>query len=269
MNLSDKRSTHQINRTTLFTRVSIPDEIVVINYISNQGDITPPDRIKNFRVIQVAGKSKYLLTWTATGDDRDQGQAQRYDIRNSDNIDTIRYNFNAALPVENITMSPLPSGEEELIALHGITDDENQEETSFLAIRAIDESGNAGDVSNIISLVRARSFSVIENNITEELISSTQESLPFPTNRRDEVNNTAIMLSSIVAGMCVLLAVIVSILLVKTFKKKAKVGHGFPADSMNKLGPSKMYFNLERILEEQKTPPEAWNTDFLSPPYHK
>ncbi|KAK3609731.1 hypothetical protein CHS0354_011423 [Potamilus streckersoni] len=278
-----RRSPLSQNTGSSFTRVSIPNEIVVTNFTTHSGDTTPPDRIRDFRVTQILGENKYILEWTATGDDRDQ--AQMYDMRSSDDIDVIRYNFSAAVPVENATFSPHHSGEMEEIALYGIVDDRNQSETSYLAIRAIDDSGNIGDVSNIISVVRSRSFWKTDRNnlnLSSTITGSNsneQTTIIHSKTKHDEdsdhskakesvpLNNLAIVLPSVSAGICILLAIIVSLLLLKVFKKKQRLGHDNSLGFNNIVWPTKDRFQPISITHEQRPASRAWDAKSSPPPY--
>ncbi|XP_045199675.2 calcium-activated chloride channel regulator 4-like [Mercenaria mercenaria] len=81
-----------------FQRVSLPSEILVSNYssiIANK-DITAPGRITDVSIIDIStentqyGESRnFTITWTATGDDINVGQATEYELRISDDINVL------------------------------------------------------------------------------------------------------------------------------------------------------------------------------------
>ncbi|KAL3847553.1 hypothetical protein ACJMK2_018458 [Sinanodonta woodiana] len=296
-----RRSPASQNTGSLFTRVSIPNEIIVTNFTTHSGDTTPPDRIRDFRITNILGENIYIIKWTATGDDRDQGQARLYDMRSSDDIDVIRYNFSTAVPVENVTFSPHQSGELEEIALYGIVDQGNQSETSYLAIRAIDDSGNIGDVSNIISVVRTRSFRRIDMNtsnyhstmtlsISEDQTaisrstflhsnSNEQTTIVSTKTTHDENSDNAeekksgtsniliIVLPSVALGICVIIAILVSLHLLKALKKQQRAGYGNTLVFDNTVWPSKDRFQPLSITHEQRPESRAWESRSPPPPY--
>ncbi|XP_064629618.1 calcium-activated chloride channel regulator 4A-like isoform X2 [Lineus longissimus] len=112
-------------------------------------DVLPPPRIRNLQLVLLDTKKvKVTLNWTAVGDDVSQSSNMTYDLR----IGTFeeiseRFENSSRIYLEG---TPKNAGNEEK---HKIDmTDYSKTATYFLAIRAIDEVGNEGDPSNIISL---------------------------------------------------------------------------------------------------------------------
>ena len=105
-------------------------------------DIDPPGMIADLATIDPSSNTMGL-TWTATGDDGDVGTATYYEVRFSTSpIDGL--NWASATRAGN-EPEPGPSGTPESMEVHGLVADT----TYFFAIKAFDEWGNAGPISNI------------------------------------------------------------------------------------------------------------------------
>ncbi|NBC17689.1 MAG: choice-of-anchor D domain-containing protein [Bacteroidetes bacterium] len=115
--------------------------------ISLEGDDTPPDAITDLSATlpaSISQGSNVLLEWTATGDDGNTGTATSYDIRYSTaGPITTETDFDNATEVDG-EPAPQAAGSAESFTVEGLDFD-----TQFwFAIKALDEFGNASDVSN-------------------------------------------------------------------------------------------------------------------------
>ncbi|MFO7655139.1 MAG: S8 family serine peptidase [Candidatus Krumholzibacteriia bacterium] len=105
-------------------------------------DTIPPGQVTDLAAVET-GSNWADLVWTAPGDDGDEGEASRYDVRWSTSaID--ESNFSSAERATN-TPSPDPFGTPQGMRVAGL--DFNT--TYYFAVRAMDEFGNAGPVSNL------------------------------------------------------------------------------------------------------------------------
>src|SRR5262245_44389098 len=105
-------------------------------------DVTPPGQVTNLAVSE-AGSSHLKLTWTATGDDGNTGRATQYEIRRSTSPITDETSFLAGTLVS--APDPLVAGSAESLELGGLA----FTTTYFVALRARDEFGNGGPISNV------------------------------------------------------------------------------------------------------------------------
>lgn len=82
--------------------------------------------------------------------------ASEYEFRISDDIDILTSNFSYAdiLDLKHVNMTPGIPGDQEALTLV-IDASEAFTSTTFMAIRAKDESGNFGEVSNTVSILVA------------------------------------------------------------------------------------------------------------------
>ncbi|MGH9866947.1 MAG: choice-of-anchor D domain-containing protein [Candidatus Polarisedimenticolia bacterium] len=104
-------------------------------------DSAPPDPITDLS-LTAPTSSSVTLSWTATGDDGSTGTATAYDIRYStDPLDETSFGDAARVPV---WPAPEPSGSPQSVEVRGL-----QASTTYhLALKAIDDSGNQGPISN-------------------------------------------------------------------------------------------------------------------------
>lgn len=106
-------------------------------------DSLPPGAITDLAVAE-PGSTTMGLTWTATGDDGGAGRASRYDLRVSASpIDSA--SFEAAMPVAG--PDPVMAGSTQSFEVTGL----DYLTPYHFALRALDEYGNAGPVSNLAS----------------------------------------------------------------------------------------------------------------------
>ncbi|XP_062600924.1 calcium-activated chloride channel regulator 1-like isoform X2 [Saccostrea cucullata] len=132
-----------------FQRVASSGSFTVYNYsqVNITNDIISPARITTLQVVNRKGNS-FNVSWNAVGDDVTYGKALLYNILLSKNLSTLRDSPETIEPLTG--NAPTPSNPESL----EIFSFELPEVSTnyYLAVRAVDEAGNKGDVSNILSL---------------------------------------------------------------------------------------------------------------------
>jgi hypothetical protein len=115
-------------------------------YIPAFGDSIPPARIHDLGAVP-GEQGQYILSWTAPGDDGNEGIADHYSIRYSSNF--ISDDNWSSYPVISNAPSPLPAGQRQQITF----DVPNYGEKYYIAIKAFDEAGNVSPLSNVDSLI--------------------------------------------------------------------------------------------------------------------
>ena len=119
----------------------------------HRNDVYPPSRITDFALLSYLDTDELYVTlaWTAPGNDYDHGRAFRYEIR--------CYTNRAALREENFTdtgilvhTSLVPVPEEYGTEQRSTVGIPWPNEVFYYAIVAIDEEGNRGEVSNVVSV---------------------------------------------------------------------------------------------------------------------
>ncbi|RXG72243.1 Calcium-activated chloride channel regulator 4 [Armadillidium vulgare] len=119
----------------------------ILNIVSASPDqdVIPPSRILDLRPEVNETTHEVTLRWTAPGDDYDWGRAHHYEI-------VIASSWAEAKAFEGEKLEDLPIPH--MVALEqSFTFDTNRfDQISYIAIRAVDNTGNKGGVSNIASI---------------------------------------------------------------------------------------------------------------------
>ncbi|XP_073427863.1 calcium-activated chloride channel regulator 1-like [Dendrobates tinctorius] len=90
-----------------------------------------------------------ILSWTASGEDMDQGRASRYDLRVSTKLRDLRDNFKNSSVVDISSIAPQLFGSREKFTFEpGIMIEEN-ETVLYFALTAINKDNQESDISNI------------------------------------------------------------------------------------------------------------------------
>ncbi|WAR27522.1 CLCA1-like protein [Mya arenaria] len=151
-----------------------------------------------------------------------EDETSSYEIRYADDIDTIVDNFSSAktLDIGNVSLTPKQSGMTETIVI-SVNAEETYVDTAYLGIAAVDEAGNQGKVSNIVSVVVAKGFRMSfegETNYTEtedEIITA-----PVTTTSRSNVDDNHIGLIVGVSAGVVIGMVVIGLILFLVLRKR-------------------------------------------------
>ncbi|MGQ9523564.1 MAG: fibronectin type III domain-containing protein [Armatimonadota bacterium] len=103
-----------------------------------------PGTVNDLRAL-AQGRNSIALSWTAPGGDGNVGRAERYDIRISTSPITPG-NFASASQLSGAP-TPLPAGSLQSMLVSGLQPDT----LYYFALKAVDESGNWSDMSNVAS----------------------------------------------------------------------------------------------------------------------
>ncbi|XP_056379203.1 calcium-activated chloride channel regulator 1-like [Hyla sarda] len=190
-----------------FSRTASGGSFLVSNVPSGpQPDIYRPGKITDLEATIVDDRIK--LSWTATGDDLDQGNATSYDLRMNLNPSDLRTNFNGSEPIHISSHIPLPAGSRETFSFVPENIVIKNGTILYFALVATDKSSQRSDVSNI-----AQAALVIPPTPAPNTESTTDDS-------SEGLNVTTITL--IVCGAAILICVIVciTVCIVSCTKKK-------------------------------------------------
>ncbi len=117
-----------------------------------QLDITQPDVLPPAPIVDLAAttagteRDRIQLTWTATGDNANIGQATRYDLRYSTSPIADMDSFNAATPVSGLPV-PQSAGNQEQFTVTGLASGTTYE----FALVAYDKGNNTSGLSNVVT----------------------------------------------------------------------------------------------------------------------
>lgn len=155
-----KRTGHRpVKERWDFSRVSSGGSFSVLGVPDGpHPDVFPPCRITDLAAMNV--EEDVTLSWTAPGEDFDQGQTTSYEIRMSKSLQRIRDDFDNAILVNSSGLIPQHAGTRETftfspkLVTHELEHepDEEAQETYivYVALRAMDRSSLRSAVSNIV-----------------------------------------------------------------------------------------------------------------------
>nr|XP_012602988.1 calcium-activated chloride channel regulator 2 isoform X1 [Microcebus murinus] len=120
-------------------------------------DVFPPCKIIDLEAIKV--EEEVTLSWTAPGEDFDQGQATSYEIRMSKSLQNIQDDFNNAISVNTSNLNPQEAGTREIFTFspklftngpeHQPDGETQESHRIYVAVRAVDRNSLKSAVSNI------------------------------------------------------------------------------------------------------------------------
>uniref|UniRef100_A0A674CLA2 Chloride channel accessory 2 n=1 Tax=Salmo trutta TaxID=8032 RepID=A0A674CLA2_SALTR len=104
-------------------------------------------------------EDKVMLTWTAPGEDMDQGTADSYEIRVSMDLEALRGNFSGAHLMNTSDIQPLEAGStEEYSFLSSYIINAEPETVMFFAVRSRDKDSLMSDMSNVAKATKMLRF---------------------------------------------------------------------------------------------------------------
>ncbi|XP_051855221.1 calcium-activated chloride channel regulator 1-like [Antechinus flavipes] len=131
-----------------FSRTSLGDSFILTNIPNGPiPDIFPPSQIID---LEANIEDEHInLTWTAPGDNYDEGQAQYYIIRMSKDIIKLRDYFDTALQVNTTGFIPNDANSKETFVFEPQDFKIENGTTIFFAIKAVDKANLTSSISNI------------------------------------------------------------------------------------------------------------------------
>ncbi|XP_001365364.3 calcium-activated chloride channel regulator 1 [Monodelphis domestica] len=131
-----------------FSRTSSGGSFVLSNIPSGSiPDVFPPCQITDLKA-QMDG-NHINLTWTAPGDDYDNGQAEQYIIKMSENILDLRDKFDDALQVNTSDLIPEKANSQEFFIFEPKDINLVNGTNIYIAIQAVDKANLKSSISNI------------------------------------------------------------------------------------------------------------------------
>jgi len=121
-------------------------------------ETTAPDAISDVTVLDTTFRS-VTLRFTASGDDGATGRAARYDVR----VSTSPLNASNWAQATQLAGEPIPAlpGTLENFRLTGL----DASTTYYLGVRAIDNAGNSGALSNVVTFTTTRAAVLFDDNV--------------------------------------------------------------------------------------------------------
>lgn len=146
-------------KTSRFTRINHYGSFFV-TVPKPERDVLPPSRITDLRVVSTDNRRMAVtFSWTAPGDDFDEGQASRYELKSfKDKLNARRRFASHGRLVGQWDVDgpyyepPKPFGATQTATVR-LKNGQQQVMPLYFAIRAVDSDGNAGPVSNVVEVV--------------------------------------------------------------------------------------------------------------------
>ncbi|CAL4066566.1 unnamed protein product, partial [Meganyctiphanes norvegica] len=186
-------------------------------------DIVPPNRILDLRVEVNQTNRQVTLHWTTPGDNYDWGTAHHYEAVLADSWTEAK--AFAGEKVNNMPM-PLPAGSKQTMQVLI----EKYEKNIYVAIRALDEVGNYGGVSNIATIwvphppVTMRTPTSPQTNHRKEASMGSTETISSGITQPVRVSGLNIddmtIILGAVTGFLIVIAVIVTFCYLHVARKK-------------------------------------------------
>ncbi|XP_053247826.1 calcium-activated chloride channel regulator 1-like [Podarcis raffonei] len=175
-----------------FSRVASGGSFVVSEVPNNPNaiDVFPPCQITDLEVELAADDDEFLLSWTAPGNDYDVGQAERYEIKMSENPLELRdASFDSATSVNTTGLTVEVAGVKQSFQYKSENLTKENGSSIYFAIRAIDGSNNTGKASNAARAVVV--FSTLPATPTSSTGTSTLLSTAISPNNTTTAHTTS------------------------------------------------------------------------------
>uniref|UniRef100_A0A147BHD2 Putative calcium activated chlorine channel n=1 Tax=Ixodes ricinus TaxID=34613 RepID=A0A147BHD2_IXORI len=216
-------------KTNRFTRTDHYGSFFVTTEKASK-DVLPPSRITDLRVVSTDNlRMAVTFNWTAPGDDFDEGQASRYELKSFKDKLNARQRFSShGQQVSQWDVDgpfyepPRPFGTTQTATVRL----KSNQSPLYFAIRAVDDEGNAGPVSNVVEVVVIPPPTTTSTSTQPSSswgsggTAGTQEHSSGTRSSRDKLN--AAQLALIIAvPLAVLLVGIIVIILLMARRRKA------------------------------------------------
>ncbi|XP_009466509.1 PREDICTED: calcium-activated chloride channel regulator 4 [Nipponia nippon] len=188
-----------------FSRISTSS--LVVNTGGDSAPIYPPCKVTDLHAC--IENNTIVLSWTAPGGDLDNGKADHYIIKSSENLLDLRNHFDRATSVNSSNLIPKEAGREESFKIKPENFIIENGTIIYFAIRAVDDTNLISEVSNI---ARATWFI------------PPKASVPSDYHGNNDGPNTTVIVA-IVAACIVVVCTIVSSTLCVLKKKKERSGY--------------------------------------------
>ncbi|XP_067086439.1 calcium-activated chloride channel regulator 3A-1-like [Osmerus mordax] len=119
----------------------------------------PPNTITDLNAELV--KDRVLLTWTAPGEELDQGTASEYEIRYNEDPDLLRSNFSTAHLINSSNLLPNESGSSEQLFFTPTNGTMRNITTLFFAVKAVDKEMLSSETSNLAQVTIGNGVNIV------------------------------------------------------------------------------------------------------------
>ena len=188
-------------------------EFYVSSGLVQRRDTTPPSRITDFRLANYFNNSLFVtLAWSAPGDDFSAGQAFRYEVRcftARDALSQKNFGEQGIQVHSSLVPSPGPVGGEQRCTV-GVP---WPQEIFYYAIVAFDAAGNAGQVSNIISVYVKEPLTTTTENPTTRFLDMKDVSATLPLKSFIHSESLMYIIAGIISFILIIIVIILTVII--------------------------------------------------------
>ncbi|MEE6494590.1 hypothetical protein FKM82_001801 [Ascaphus truei] len=152
-----------------FSRTVFAGSFIVTNVpYQTTADVFPPCKIVDLEAKMVNGE--VLLSWTAPGDNYDQGIASSYEIRMSTSPLQLRENFSSATVINTSTLRPQNAGRRDSFSFLPRNIAMENGPIAYIGVRTVDKASLLSDISNLVHVATP-----VQSNDINYVYSTTKE----------------------------------------------------------------------------------------------
>ncbi|CAL4205908.1 unnamed protein product [Meganyctiphanes norvegica] len=239
----------------------------ILNYeFKNSKDNSPPNRILDLQAVVNITNQKVSLKWTSPGNDYDMGQAHHYEAivtQSWEDAKVFSGQMLSGMPI------PLPYGTPQFLD----TVLEMYDKLIYIAIRAVDDAGNYGEISNLAILwlshppTTTTPISKIilkeetSNYLYEPLGSNVVESIGF------SIEEFAIIVGSI-SGFLLIITIIAVACFISAAKRRQKEEDEIENTRISEIKSISSFQqnSIENTIYDEKSAKDLYNIEAIHRP---
>uniref|UniRef100_A0A8C3K4X9 Chloride channel accessory 1 n=1 Tax=Calidris pygmaea TaxID=425635 RepID=A0A8C3K4X9_9CHAR len=212
-----------------FSRISVSS--LVVKKTEDSAPFYPPCKITDLRA-RIENKT-IVLSWTAPGGDLDNGKADHYIIKSSENLLYLRNHFDFATSVDCSNLLPKEAGREESFKIEPEHSVIQNGTIIYFAIRAVDDINLISEVSNIAQatwFIPPKASVPLNYDSNKDSANSTVTVVPLNYDGNNDSAN-----STVTAAIVALSAAVVCIIVSSTLYVSRKKRGSLDIEAMQKL----------------------------------
>ncbi|XP_014794441.1 PREDICTED: calcium-activated chloride channel regulator 4 [Calidris pugnax] len=201
-----------------FSRISVSS--LVVKTTEDSAPIYPPCKITDLRA-RIENKT-IVLSWTAPGGDLDNGKADHYIIKSSENLLDLRNRFDSATSVDCSNLLPKEAGREESFKIEPEHSVIQNGTIIYFAIRAVDDINLISEVSNIAQatwFIPPKASVPLNYDSNTDSANSTVTVVPLNYDGNNDSTNSTVTAAIVALSVAVVCTIVSSTLYVSRKKR--------------------------------------------------
>ncbi|CAL1272270.1 unnamed protein product [Larinioides sclopetarius] len=233
-------------------------------------DMLPPNRVADLSVEWINHENRTAeLKWTAPGGDYDSGKAKEYEVYYTKDWKDLQGSMLSKIQPNLLNFSemksPKSSGQLERVTFHFPV--QKQRSIFYVALTAVDISGNKGQLSNMVQIAIGVEKSLMKNitnfNITGDGTETSTEGIHKIILKDEDFSRCYIILGGAI-GILLLIIIINIIICLACLRKYKKRWEELQNNSQQSASPLKSNSNLrEKNPEDTSTHPHSYTNPIM------